>query len=340
MKAPYRRVFKRLSRGAEEVARAFGVSPRSLYYYLDVFGRDPNEFSHIPSEVVEAFLLLKCRGISFYTLPPSSIPWPWLMVNVFNLDSLADLLDDYKERGIKTYALQVILDAGVDKWWRKPREELPVDYTEDYWEAFWRAVDEAKGLRREFGFWLEVVAPDYPDDYSSAWGKKHCLWMDSYTNVDRTLENVFHVISQDGKVRWLLPAQGYEDVPESILRSVEAYVNCGLHRSYRIALANLCVSRRASTIVETIRLAREEFEECKYHVFGPSLTAVKKAISLGYLKGGDSWDTMAWTYPRSKSFWSAKSSEERTTYFLLYLKHVVGALHFHMMAEARARELS
>jgi hypothetical protein len=318
-----RRVFSRASSSFKRYAEVCGIYPSTLYYYLDVFPRDPGKFSKIPAEVIEAFLLLRCKNIYFYTSPPNhSVPWLWILANVFVADSLANLLDAYRDLGIKTYSIKVILDAGVDKYWRKPCSELPIDYDDSYWNTFWNALDTIKKLYKEFGFFYEVTAPDYVDDYSAAWGRKHCLWIDNYTNIDRTLENVFYIIEQDKKIQWLLPAQGFEDVPESILKAIEVYVAHGLHRRYRIGLANLCTSKKASMIVETIRLAREFCKECRYHVFGPSLTAVKKSIALGYLQPGDSWDSTAWTYPRG-SGWSAKTVDERIQYFLFYLRHIV-----------------
>jgi hypothetical protein len=316
-----RAVFRRLSTSGEDIARMCGVTVRSLYSYLNVFPRDPKTFSKIPAEVLEAFLLLKCRGIHFYSSPPNHVPWPWLLINVFTVDTLADLLDRYRSLGIKTYQIHVVLDAGVDKYWRKPYDELPTDYDDSYWNVFWSSVNTVKKLHKEFGFFYEVTVPDYVDDYSATWGRKHCLWIDNCTNIDRTLENVFYVIEQD-KIPWLLPVQGFEDVPESILKAIEVYVAHGVHRRYRIGLANLCTSKKASMIVETIRLAREFCKECRYHVFGPSLTAVKKSIVLGYLLPGDSWDSTAWTFPRG-SGWSAKTVDERVHYFLFYLRHII-----------------
>jgi hypothetical protein len=318
-----RRVFSRASSSFKRYAEVCGVHPSTLYYYLDPFPKEPEAFSKIPAEVIEAFLLLKCRGVYFYSTPPNhAVPWPWLLINVFTVNSLADLLDRYRSLGVKTYQVQVVLDAGVDRWWRKPYKELPIDYDDSYWNVFWISVDRIKSFVKEFGFFYEVTAPDYVDDYSATWGRKHCLWIDNYTNIDRTLENVFYIIEQDKKIQWLLPAQGFEDVPESILKAIEVYVAHGLHRRYRIGLANLCTSKKASMIVETIRLAREFCKECRYHVFGPSLTAIKKSITLGYMLPGDSWDSTAWTYPRG-SGWSAKTVDERVHYFLFYLKHVV-----------------
>jgi hypothetical protein len=244
---------------------------------------------------------------------------------VFTVDTLADLLEAYRALGIKTYQIHVVLDAGVDKYWRKPYDELPTDYDDSYWNVFWFSADTAKKLRKEFGFYLEVTAPDYVDDYSATWGKPHALWIDNYTNVDRTLENVFYIIEQDKKIQWLLPAQGFEDAPESILKAIEVYAAHGLNKRYRIGLANLCTSKKASMIVETIRLAREFCKDCRYHVFGPSLTAIKKSITLGYLLPGDSWDSTAWTYPRGSGR-SAKTVDERVHYFLFYLRHIVDGL--------------
>jgi hypothetical protein len=169
-----------------------------LYKYVSVFG---DHVSSAPPEVLEAFLLLKCRGIYFYSTPPNHvIPWMWLLINVFTIDTLADLLDTYRSIGIKTYSIQVVLDAGVDKYWREPYEELHIDYDDSYWNTFWSSVDTVKSIRREFGFFYEVTVPDYVDDYSSAWGRKHYLWIDNYTNIDRTLDNVLYILSQDKSV--------------------------------------------------------------------------------------------------------------------------------------------
>jgi hypothetical protein len=318
-----RRVFSRASSSFKRYAEVCGIHPSTLYYYLDVFPKDPGKFSKIAAEVIEAFLLLRCKNIYFYTSPPNhSVPWLWILANVFVADSLANLLDAYRDLGIKTYSIKVILDAGVDKYWRKPCSELPVDYDNSYWNVFWTSVDRIKSLAKEFGFFYEVTVPDYVDDYSSAWGKKHCLWIDNYTNIDRTLDNVFYILSQDKSVPWLLPAQGYEDVPQSILKAIEVYMESRLHKKYRIGLANLCTSKKASLIVKTIQLARELCNDCRYHVFGPSLTAIKKSIALSHLQPGDSWDSTAWTYPRG-SGWSAKTADERIQYFLFYLRHIV-----------------
>jgi len=77
--------------------------------------------------------------------------------------------------------------------------EVAFDYDDEYWNLFWKAIDMLKSIRSEYWVFFEVTVPDYPDDYSKAWSKQHCLWVDSYTNIDRTLENVFYVIEHDKK---------------------------------------------------------------------------------------------------------------------------------------------
>uniref|UniRef100_A0A7J2U1V9 Uncharacterized protein n=1 Tax=Ignisphaera aggregans TaxID=334771 RepID=A0A7J2U1V9_9CREN len=99
---------------------------------------------------------------------------------------------------------------------------------------------------------------------------------------------MFYIIEQDKKVLWLLPAQGYEDVPESILLPLEVYTSKGLHKRYRVGLANLCTTKSDKIVVETIRIAREFCKECNFHIFGAKLTAVAKAMEMHCLRHGDS----------------------------------------------------
>jgi hypothetical protein len=325
MSMPHGLGVPRTLQGVRLLARVLGVPKSSVSRWLQNMVENADALLKMPREVVEVYLLLKKRRLRFYTTPPSGTPWPWILANIFSVNTLETLLNTYRDMGIKTCSVHVILDAGVDRYWKKPCTKLSVDYDDEYWSLFWSAVDSVKKLHKEFGFSFEVVVPDYVDDYSSVWGRKHCLWIDNYTNVERTLENVFHVINQDWGVPWLLPAQGFENTPQSVLKSIEVYESHGLHKRYRIGLANLCTSKKSSMVVETIRLAREFCSNCRYHVFGPSLTAIKKAIALGYLQPEDSWDSVAWTFPRGGG-WSAKTVEERIAYFLFYLKHIISAL--------------
>jgi hypothetical protein len=208
------------------------------------------------------------------------------------------------------------------------------DYDDRYWELFWNAIDMLKCLRNEYWLFFEVVIPDYPDDYTAKWGKQHCLWVDNYTNIDRTLENIFYLIEQDKKVQWLLPAQGYEGIPESILLPLEVYINYGLNKKYRIGLANLCTTKSDKVIVETLKLAKEFCSECSFHIFGVKLSAIVKAIENHYLRYGDSFDTFSWTFTRGSVYinrrggqkYSAETKEKREFLFKQYLKRIAKTL--------------
>jgi len=299
----------------EYLSRLIGVSTRQIYYYIKKY----NSYNY-PLTYTAALAAIEYSKIYFYTYPPVTLSWSYLLLNVHNYRDINRFID----KDLKIAA--IILDAAVDYYWKKPCSDVPVDYDNDYWNQFWSAIDYLKSIAKEKWIHLEVTIPDYPDDYSRDWKKEHCLWRDTYTNIDRTLENVFFIMQQDANVKWLLPAQGYENIPESILISLEVYTNNKLHKKYRIALANLCTSKNVSTIVETLRVARAACHECKFHVFGPSVKAIEDAIEQGILRQGDSFDSSAWTYPRDRGLWSARNEPERRLYFELYLKRVAEAL--------------
>ncbi|MEM4452164.1 MAG: hypothetical protein QW182_03030 [Thermosphaera sp.] len=299
------------------LAREVGVPKSTLHDWIRRYFSN----SHIDIDVLKAFIVLKKRGIKFYTLPPGRVPWPWILVNIFSTNVLENYLNYIGEIGGRVERL--VLDAGVDRYWRKRYCDIPLDYTDQYWNMFYEAIDKVKALSKKYGFKYEVVVPDYPDDYSNTWRRKHALWTeecsDVTTNIDRTIENILTIIDSDNKLPWLVPIQGYEDAPQSIAYTLEDLVNRFGYKRYRYALANLCTSKKADIIAETLRLARETCPQCSFHIFGPGLTGVKK--SLAFLRYGDSWDSTAWTFPRG-SGWSCKNSYERFIYFVLYMKHV------------------
>jgi hypothetical protein len=299
----------------EYLAQLTGVTPRQVYYYIEKY-----HALEYPKSYIATLVAIETSKIYFYSYPPVTSTWSYLLLNVHNYKDINRFID----KDLKIAA--VILDAAVDYYWRKPCSNIAADYDNEYWNDFWNAIDYLKSIAKEMWITLEVTVPDYPDDYSKEWKKEHCLWIDSHTNVDRTLENVFFITEQDKNIKWLLPAQGYENTPESILLSLEVYVNHRLHKRHRIALANLCTSKNVATIVKTIRVAREFCGECRFHIFGPSVKAVEDAAKLGILKQGDSFDSTAWTYPRISGLWSARNEHERKVHFELYLKRVAEAL--------------
>ena len=320
-----------MSISLRELTRELNLNWSSFIRWLKSLGN----YHALPEEVLLALAVIRGTGIAFYTFPINAdAPWLYLLTNVYEVDKVVEYVEHLKSVGINTSKILIILDSGVERYWKKPCSEVVFDYNDEYWNIFWNSIDMLKSLRNEFWIFFEVTVPDYPDDYSKAWKRQHCLWVDNYTNIDRTLENVLYVIEQDKKIRWLLPAQGYENIPESILLSLDVYMNHGLHKRYRIGLANLCTAKSDRVIVETIRIAREFCKECNFHIFGAKLTAVAKAIEMHYIRHGDSFDTFSWTFTRGGVYvnrrgsqkYSAESREERELLFKLYLKKVVKAL--------------
>jgi hypothetical protein len=313
------------------VAQEIGFTWSTFKQWLDSLGN----YYILPEEVLIALAAIRRTGIAFYSFPiNANVPWLYLLINVYEVGKVIKHVEYLKSLGVNASKASIILDSGVERYWKKSCSEVAFDYNNDYWNMFWNAIDMLKSLRSEYWLFFEVTVPDYPDDYSKVWKKQHCLWVDNHTNIDRTLENVFYVIEHDKKIQWLLPAQGYENISESILLSLEVYTNQGLHKRYRIGLANLCTTKSDTVVVKTLRLAREFCKECSFHVFGAKLTAVAKAIKIRCMKHGDSFDTFSWTFTRGGVYvnrrgsqkYSAESREERELLFKLYLKKVVKAL--------------
>jgi hypothetical protein len=313
------------------VAQELGFSWSTFKQWLEGLGN----YRALHEDILIALAATRRAGIAFYTFPINAdVPWLYLLTNVYEVDKVVEHVEHLKSFGINASKISIILDSGVERYWKKSCRDVAFDYDDDYWNRFWNAVDLLKSLRSEYWLFFEVVIPDYPNDYTKHWGKQHCLWVDSCTNIDRTLENAFYIIEHDKKVLWLLPAQGYEDVPESILLPLEVYVSHGLHKKYRIGLANLCTAKSDSIIVNTLKLSREFCRECSFHVFGAKLTAVAKAVKMHYLKPGDSFDAFSWTFARSGVYvnrrgwqrYSAEAREEREFLFKQYLKRVAKTL--------------
>ena len=314
-----------------KLALRMGFNWSTFKQWLEGLGN----YRALPEEVLIALAAIRKAGIAFYTFPINAgVPWLYLLINVYEVSKVVRYVENIKSLGLNVSKVSIILDSGVERYWKKSCSDIAFDYNDEYWNLFWNAIDILKSLRSEYWVFFEVTVPDYPDDYSKAWNRQHCLWVDNYTNIDRTLENVFYVIEHDKKVRWLLPAQGYENIPESILLPLEIYINHGLHKRFRIGLANLCTIKSDSVVVETIRIAREFCKECSFHIFGVKLTAIAKAVKMRYMKQGDSFDTFSWTFTRSSVYvnrrgsqrYSAETVEEREYLFKSYLKRVSEAL--------------
>ena len=319
------------------LAEELGLAPSIVYYHLSRsigWSRRVMEHSDIRvfhngygSSLLKAIVVLRRSGLRFYTFPPNGAPWPWILVNVYSLSTLEKYLKALANIGLRVE--HVLLDVGVEKYWKKPYDKLSFDYDKVYWDNLLESISRLRELARRYGFNYMVTTPDYPDDYVSTWKRSHALWVDEYTNIDRTIENIVYVVDHYREIPWLPVAQGYWETPKSIAYSIEQLASLGvLDRFGRVALGNLCTTKNARMIAETIALARITLRELDrpniyVHVFGPGLSGIKKA--LNHLVPG-SWDSTAWTFPRGPHLWSCKNSEERLMYFLFYLKHIYEVL--------------
>ena len=233
--------------------------------------------------------------VIFFTLPPSGVPWPWVLVNQFNIDTTSryivwtgskgrfEIRTDslgwrYLTENIK-YVELVLLDSGVEKLFK--RQNPPTDYPPEYERLWWSNVQRLTRILGKDRVWVTI--PDYPDDYVEVWGKPHALWVDGKDNIERTVENIVHYWDRyctRYELRCVVPIQGHYEAPESIRRSIKMLSDYGILMEAEIlGIANLCTTRKATVIVKTVRIARALLPDKWLHVFGPSLRAVRELIT-------------------------------------------------------------
>jgi len=238
--------------------------------------------------------------VKFFTLPPIEVPYPYVLLNARN--PAIDYVIKY--RG---FIREVIIDSGVEIF-RNPSVK---DYPKGWFEHLASLFKRVKQLVPHTTVWATV--PDYPDDYHPK-----SLWVDGKTNIERTLDNILYALSNYPEVNWLIPVQGHNSKPESVVYTLELYSRNDIPLDRYIAVANLCVERRDEVIVRTIKLVHSWLMKNgiipKIHVFGPDISAIMKIKQ--YIT---SFDSTAWTKPRVSGYWSAKNSRERVWLFLTFI---------------------
>jgi len=243
--------------------------------------------------------------VYFFTLPP--VPWPYVLINLNN-PNIRYVLKYHK------YIRAIIIDSGVEIF-RNPDR---FDYDGGFVEQLRRGLTLRDRIRRILrGVPIFLTIPDYCDDY-----RPYGLWLDDYDNIFRTLDSIMYALDKEPYRYYLIPIQGYNELPDSIEKSLEyleAYGVLKTHKYY--AVANLCVSRRVKTIVETLRIARAWLKNKHIHAFGISLRALRRAKNLI-----NSFDSMAWTRPVNirllKANWSAKNKAERIKFFYAWVNRL------------------
>lgn len=227
----------------------------------------------------------------FYTFPADICPdYPYLLVNFFNRKKLASLCFKH-----------AILDSGVTRIffnWRKK------DYPKHILQQIRHVAERYSQIYTE-KIWVTI--PDYPDDYYPGYVEN---------NVERTIENIVSFIDIDG-VRWLPVIQSrYLDI-FSFYESCEK-VREIIGKNYpRVAIGTVCKTKNIKFIVNCCKIAREYFPNSHIHAFGLTLSALPKVVN--YI---NSWDSLAWTFPRKHGMPSCKNMEERRKYFMEYIERI------------------
>jgi len=253
--------------------------------------------------------------IRFYTLPPSDVDWPYILINANN-PALGYIRKHRK--AIKS----VIVDSGIEIF-RNPEVK---DYPKGH---IYKIVKLHNYLRRILpNTEIYATIPDYPDDYNP-----RNLWLSDYeTNIERTVQNVIKCTLEFDYVNWLIPIQGWNKQPKSVQECVKLYETYDwiLKRYHYFAVGNLCVEPDAKIIYETVKIARELLPDKKLHVFGLKLRALE--LVKGFI---DSFDSTAWTRPVNSKLgnWSCKNSEERKRFFYAWINRLNEILSQKLLVE-------
>jgi len=247
----------------------------------------------------------------FYTMPPSNVPYFFILINMNKFSSQLSYVKKFR-RSIEA----IIIDSGVEIF----RNKDIFDYPEGGQGRVDRAAYAYYRLKRLLGNGVRiwVTVPDYPDDYHH-----RQLWLsDKETNIERTIRNINYAVDNYPDVDWLIPIQGHNKQPKSIIRAITPLQESGILNKYnQVAIANLCVEDNTDILASTVRIARELIGKNKWiHVFGPKLRALKRIKRLI-----DSFDSTSWTRPVNSLLgnWSCKTQFERVLYFSAwYLRYL------------------
>jgi len=241
--------------------------------------------------------------VRFYTTPPYDVSYPYVLINAANPQV------GYIRRHKKAVQ-SIIIDSGIEIF----RNPTVKDYPSGHVYRMVKLYNKVKGIVPNAEIYLTI--PDYCDDYNPK-----ALWLsDEITNIERTVQNVLLYTKKFPHVSWLIPIQGWNKQPKSIVRCIEQYKEHGILDRYDyFAVGNLCVEPDTKVIYETCRIARERLKG-RVHVFGLKLSALKYVAHLI-----DSFDSIAWTRPidpKLNANWSCKNSDERRRFFLAWLKRL------------------
>ena len=225
----------------------------------------------------------------FYTTPPLGVDYDYMLVNPKTRKRLK-----YKDFN------HAIADCGVLIFHDNNVKEYPRYFLEE-WKYHAKILSDMYGVDR---VWCTI--PDYPDDYNPG---------QFGDNVGMTLRNVEDFITIDG-VNWIISLQSRFLDLDSFEKGCETVKE--KYGNYpRLAIGTVCKTNNLKFIKECCLMARECFPKSKLHAFGMTLRSYPHVCHVI-----DSWDSMAWTFPRVSGRGSAKNKTERIQFFYDYLERV------------------
>ena len=151
--------------------------------------------------------------------------------------------------------------------------------------------------------------PDYPDIF-----KEHKIDM----NIDNVVNSKLLMKKYyNPKDNTHMPViQGYYNNPNSFIDYSEWFLdNYTIGPNTIIGVGTLCKNADKKTIKAVLKNIRQIFPNNKIHAFGLSIKYLTDLFE--YL---DSFDTTAWTFPRTSGLPSAKNKKMRIKYFHDYLQ--------------------
>lgn len=204
----------------------------------------------------------------FYTTPPKTIEHPYLMVNPRTRKILYKRSFDH-----------AILDCGVEYFAHNPEV---TDYPKSLLKN-WGGLAQIQ--TRNWGNDIWVTIPDYPDDLNKG---------QFGDNVSKTLENVEKYLSVDN-VNWIVTIQSRLHDVISFYESLQRTRQLVGKNYPRIAIGTVCKSRKKKFIITCMKAARKHFPDSHIHAFGVTLSYLPEISNFI-----DSFDTMAWNFPRTR----------------------------------------
>jgi len=247
--------------------------------------------------------------VIFYTLPPDTIDYPYILINANNPEHGIRYIMHHRNR-----IEAIIIDSGIEIF-RNPRIKEYPGGPEAWIRRLAMFRDRVKSIAPHARIY--VTCPDYCDDYHH-----RALWLsEDFTNIERTVMNVLKCVDWYQDVEWLIPVQGWNRRPKSLLWSLEYLHELGVLKRYDyIAVANLCVELNIRVLRDSVLhvyhwLRDRGYEKHRIHIFGLKIAALDAVED--YV---DSIDSKAWTRPVTTRLqramnWSCKIYEECVLFF-------------------------